>query len=107
MRAIFISRGFHEGQYYLANNSEQLIKMLFAKRIDLIPGDPLELKYKMNSVRYDYSNVEIACFLADAGGYYMAVNKDTSVDLIEKVQKSLEKILAAGVREQLIEKYMK
>lgn len=104
---LFISNGFPEGSYDLVNKSVQLLKMLVAERIDLIPGDPLDLAYQMKGLGYDYSMIEIAFFLADEGGYYMIANKDTSDKILKTIQKSLEKVLATGVRDQLIEKYVK
>ena len=102
----FISHGFHDKSYYLVSNSEQLLKMLFKKRIDLIPGDPLDLAYQMNTLGYKFSELEIAYLLSEEGGYYMVANKKAPANLIEKIQKSLEEVLATGLRDQIIKKYV-
>lgn len=102
----FIANGFHKENYDLVNRSEQLLKMLFAERVDLIPGDPLDLAYQIKMLGYKYTEIETACFLAEEGGYYMIANKDTSADILIKIQKSLEEVLATGVRDQIIRKYV-
>lgn len=103
----FISNGFHEDNYDLVNKSKQLLKMLFAERVDLIPGDPLDLAHQMKELNYEHSQIEIAFFLADEGGYYMVANKETPDKILKKIQESLETVLATGARDQIIQKYMK
>ncbi|WP_320175124.1 transporter substrate-binding domain-containing protein [Maridesulfovibrio sp.] len=103
----FNSNGFRDENYCLVSNSEQLLKMLFKKRIDLIPGDPLDLAYQMNTLGYKYSELEIAYLLSEEGGYYMVANKKTPASLLKKIQKSLEEVLATGLRDQIIKKYVK
>jgi len=103
----FISNGFHEDNYHLTTDYEQLLKMFFAKRIDLIPGDPLDIEYQMNVLKYEYSNIETATLLTEEGGYYMIANKDTPASIISTIQRSLEGVLASGVKNQIIKKYTK
>ncbi|MFW5499153.1 MULTISPECIES: substrate-binding periplasmic protein [unclassified Maridesulfovibrio] len=103
----FVSHAFHNKSYYSVSNSEQLLKILFKKRIDLIPGDPLDLAYQMNTLGYNYSELEIAYLLTEEGGYYMVANKKAPANLLEKIQKSLEEVLATGLRDQIIKKYVK
>lgn len=101
----FISNGLL-GYYYLVNYSEQLLKMLLAKRLDLIPGDPLDLAYQMKMLGSKYSELEVAYFLSDEGGYYMVANKETPDEILVKIQKSLEEVLGTGARERAVEKYV-
>lgn len=103
----FLSNGIHNSNYDLVNKSKQLLKMLFAERIDLIPGDPFDLAYQMKELKLDYSLIEIAFFLADEGGYYMVANKNTSPRVLEKIQNALQEILATGARDQIIQEYLK
>ncbi|WBF69103.1 transporter substrate-binding domain-containing protein [Desulfovibrio subterraneus] len=103
----FIANGFHTSRYYLANSSEQLVRMLFAERIDLIPGDQLDIAFLINSMEYDYSRIEVAYLLDEEGGYYLAANKNTPHDTLEKLQKSLNKVLATGFKDEIIKKYVK
>ncbi|WP_027722465.1 substrate-binding periplasmic protein [Maridesulfovibrio zosterae] len=103
----FKTNDFHDHNYYLVSDSEQLLKMLFKQRVDLIPGDPLDLAYQMNSQGYKYSELEIAYLLSEEGGYYMIANKNTSAKLLAKIQKSLEEVLATGARDRIINKYIK
>ena len=102
-----LAKGFHGDNYYSIRNSEQLLKMLIEKRLDLIPGDPLDLAYQIKTLGHRPSELEIAYPLSDEGGYYMIANKDTSNEIIMKIQKALELILATGARDRIIQKYVK
>ncbi|XXJ19808.1 substrate-binding periplasmic protein [Desulfovibrio caledoniensis] len=103
----FISHGFATESYDLVSKSIQLLKMLIAERIDLIPGDPLDLAYQLKELGYDSSMIETSFFLADEGGYYMIANKNTSKATLAKIQKSLEALMATGIRDEIINKYVK
>ena len=102
----FIANNFHEYNYHLVTNSKQLLKMLFKRRVDLIPGDPLDLAYQIKSLGYKYSELEIAYQLSEEGGYYMIANKNTPKKILIKIQKSLDAVLATGARERIIKKYV-
>ncbi|WP_432735967.1 substrate-binding periplasmic protein [Maridesulfovibrio sp. FT414] len=102
----FITNGFHKSNYHLVSDSDQLLKLLFKKRVDLIPGDPLDLAYQAKNLKYKFSELEIAYFLSEEGGYYMIANKDTSDKILERIQKSLEDIMATGLRDRIIQKYI-
>lgn len=103
----FITHGFQNKDYSLIFNSPQLLKMLFKNRVDLIPGDPLDLAYQMKNLGYKYSELEIVYLLSEEGGYYMVANKDTSDEIITKIQKSLEEIMDTGFKDRVINKYIK
>ncbi|MBB1300254.1 transporter substrate-binding domain-containing protein [Pseudoalteromonas sp. SR44-8] len=92
--------------YYVTVNSEQILKALFKKRTDLIPGDPLDLAYQMKTLGYDQSAIEKAYLLSNEGGYYMIANKKTSDEMITKIQKSLDEVLASDKKDKTIEKYL-
>lgn len=102
----FIANGFSTDNYLLVNSSDHLLKILFNKRVDLIPGDPIDLAYQVKNSANDFSELEIAYFLSEEGGYYMAANKDTPHEIIEEIQTSLDTVLATGLKERLIKKYM-
>lgn len=80
--------------------------MLLIGRFDLIPGDPLDLAYQMKSLGSKYSELEIAYFISDEGGYYMAANKETPDEILAKIQKYLKEVMTTGVRDRIIEKYV-
>ncbi|WP_319759266.1 transporter substrate-binding domain-containing protein [Maridesulfovibrio sp.] len=103
----FIANNIHTDHYSLVSNSESLLKMLFKKRVDLIPGDPLETAYQLKNMGHDFSELEAAYLVSEEGGYYMVANKDTSASIISSIQESLDEVLASGAKEQLIEKYFK
>jgi len=101
----FISNGLTD-DYYLVNYSEQLLKMLLIGRLDLIPGDPLDLAFQMNCEGLKYSKLEVAYLLSEEGGYYMVANKETPDQILVKIQESLEEVMASGLRDRVIEKYV-
>ncbi|WP_291327912.1 ABC transporter substrate-binding protein [Desulfovibrio sp. UCD-KL4C] len=103
----FIANDFNEHTYHLVSKSDQLLKMLFKQRADLIPGDPLDLAYQMTNLGYKYSELEIAYLLSEEGGYYMIANKNTPKKILIKIQESLDSILATGARDRIIKKYVK
>jgi len=92
--------------YHLVNYSGQLLKMLLMGRLDLIPGDPLDLAYQMKRLGSNYSQLEVAYFISDEGGYYMVANKETPVEILVKIQESLEEVIGTGLRERVIERYV-
>ncbi len=103
----FITHGFQKEYYSLVINSPQLLKMLFKERVDLIPGDPLDLAYQMKNLGYKYSELDIVYLLSEEGGYYMVANKDISSTIITKIQKSLEEIMDTEFKDRVINKYTK
>ncbi|MCJ2163795.1 MULTISPECIES: transporter substrate-binding domain-containing protein [unclassified Pseudodesulfovibrio] len=103
----FIDSGLSDEYYHLVNYSVQLLKMLLIGRFDLIPGDPLDLAYQMKSLGSKYSELEVAYLLSDEGGYYMVANKETPVEILVKIQESLEEVIATGLRDRVIEKYLR
>ncbi|BCS88237.1 substrate-binding periplasmic protein [Pseudodesulfovibrio sediminis] len=106
VETLLIAKGFHKGNYHSIHKSSQLLKMLLEKRLDLIPGDPLDLAYQIKSLGHKYSELEIVYLLSEEGGYYMVANKDTSDEIIVKIQKALELILATGTKDRILQKYM-
>ncbi len=102
----FINNGLSDDEYHLVNYSEQLLKMLLIGRLDLIPGDPVDLAYQMKRAGAKFSELEVTYFISDEGGYYMVANKETPADIIVKVQQSLEGVMATGLRERAIERYV-
>lgn len=104
----FLKRNhFQENKdYFVTVNSEQILKALFKKRTDLIPGDPLDLAYQMKMLGYDQSAIEKAYLLSSEGGYYMIANKKTPDEIVTKIQKSLDEVLASDKKDKIIEKYL-
>ena len=102
----FITRGFQKDDYMLVPHSEQLIKRLIKNRVDLIPGDPIDLAYQMKHLEYNFERLENVYLLSEKGGYYMIANKDTSDEIVVKLQKSLDRVLASGIKGQIIKRYV-
>ncbi len=99
------AHGFSEENYYLSSKADLLLKILFADRVDLIPGDRLDLAYQLNQSGRHYSDLEKALFLY-GGSYYIAVNKDTSDEIVEQLQTALNELVSEGMQDQLINKYL-
>ena len=60
----------------------------------------------MKTLGYDQSAIEKAYLLSNEGGYYMIANKKTSDEMITKIQKSLDEVLASDKKDKTIEKYL-
>jgi len=83
---------------------QHLIK-LFAERIDLVPGDELDLAYQVKGFERDFNELEEAHFLY-WGAYYLALNSTTPDSLVNQLQAALDKVVAEGTREQIIRRYI-
>lgn len=103
----FKTNNFQENDDYLiTTNSAQLLKILLKQRVDLIPGDPLDLSYQIKQLGFELSELEKAYLLSNEGGYYIIANKATSNELVAKIQSSLDKLISEGFRDTIIKKYL-
>ncbi|MDA8134685.1 MAG: ABC transporter substrate-binding protein [Desulfobacteraceae bacterium] len=104
----FIEKGFIENKHFeLISLAEVEIKMLYAGRYDLIPGDEIAAKYQAKSYGYDPSQIEKAFLLIDRGGYYMAFNKGTDSELVKKIENTFLQLTREGLLDHIKEKYLK
>lgn len=83
----------------------QHLTKLFAGRIDLVPGDELDLFYQVKGLGRDFSELEEAHFLY-RGSYYLALNLKTPDTLVAKLQTALDEVIAEGTREQIVQRYL-
>ena len=97
--------GISPDHYVQVSYSDQLIPMLYANRVELIPGDELDLMYQIKQMDFKISNIETA-FLLYQRDYYLALNKDTPDDIVNRLQLALDKLINTGERDQIIRNYM-
>ena len=88
-----------------ANKYEFNIKKLMADRIDLFPMNHSSLTMLSKELGINTNKFE-SVFILDTYHLCFAFSKDTSDDVIAKFQKALDKLIAAGVPQQLTKKYM-
>jgi len=90
-----------------AENSNTL--MLARGRVDLIPGNAFSLAHQLEEPDMqgilNYQELEKAWLLFDQGGYYMAFNRETPDELVERVRQAFVQLEREGRIQQLIERY--
>lgn len=102
-----ISKGFKDQIHYdKATIGKQSILKLFLNRVDLIPGSEISMPFRMQKTPYKFSELEMAFVLINQGGYYIAVNKNTSDKIVKKIQIALDSLIKEGMREKIIKKYL-
>ena len=102
-----VSKGFtKEKNLDLAATGKQNILKLFLDRIDLIPGSEMNMVHQISQTIHDYSELEVAYVLIEQGGLYLAVNKDTSDEIVDKIQKAFDSLLKEGVRDEIVNNYV-
>lgn len=106
VESYFNEHGFPKDSYAVVSNAEQLLKLLFHERVDIIPGDPLDMAYQVKNSEFKNVELEMVHLLTEEGGYYMAANKDTPAEIIAKIQDSLEQLMETGARDRIIKKYV-
>ncbi len=102
----FVSAGGNNDLVHYVSEGDQLIKMLKAKRVDLIAfadASTYKLMKKHGLNRFDYEIVYI--FSQDISGY--AFNKKTSPSIINKLQKAYDKLWKDGTIMKIRDKYLK
>ncbi len=93
-------------QITIVTDPGQLVKMLILGRLDLIPSLRLQMAMELQDLGKDFSMVENAFPLDHRFQYYLALNKGTPLELVEKLQKSLDSIRADGSYQKLYDHYM-
>lgn len=101
------SKGFEaENHYWPVSEVEQNLRKIFLQRIDLVVGSDMTLAFRLKNSSHKFSDLEKVFLLADQGGYYIAVNKDTPDRLITKLQMAFDALIQAGLREQIQSRYL-
>lgn len=101
------SNGFKDGQHYqaVATEHQNLIK-LFKGRVDLIPGSEMSMAFRMKDIPYKYEELQKAFVMIDEGGYYIAINNNTSDIIVKRLQTAFDSLIDEGLREQISMKYL-
>lgn len=99
------NNGLPDDNMNLHSHAEQHIRMLLAKRLDLVPGDEIDLKFQLKNRREEFYKMERACLLY-RGAYYIAFNINTPDKLITQIQQALDQALADGIREEILSRYL-
>ncbi len=102
-----LAHGFESNTHYEAVPKEaQNITKLFAQRVDLIPGSEVSMAFRLKNSPHSYDDLEKAFVLIDQGGYYLAVNIDTSDEVVDLLQNELEVLIKEGMRNRITQKYL-
>ena len=99
------NNGINEKSYIPVSYSENLIPMLFAGRVDLIPGDELDLLYQLSKAGYKSADIEKAMLLYQKD-YYIALNKEMPDEIVDRLQDSLNNIIYSEMPDQVIRSYI-
>ncbi len=101
--------GFKEVTHLDVVHDEILnIKKLLAGRIDLIPSAELSLSYRMHKHNLPYHELEKALVIyGNEARSYMAFNKNTSTEIVQRVQKAFDTLKADGIVQKTTDKYLK
>lgn len=99
------SHGFSDADYQIASKADLLLKLIFANRVDLIPGDRIDLAHQLKQTNKKLGDLEKAFFLY-SGSYYIAVNIETPDEIVDKLQNALDELIQEGARERVVNKYM-
>ncbi|MBQ4811279.1 transporter substrate-binding domain-containing protein [Pseudoalteromonas luteoviolacea] len=86
--------GFNdEPNLYLTTAFKQNVQMLLLKRVDLVIGTQSMLEEQMHNLGLDIKKLKkVYTFNPDDFQLYIAFNKDTLLDLVNKYQRILEEI---------------
>ncbi|NDV28178.1 ABC transporter substrate-binding protein [Desulfovibrio sp. JC010] len=102
-----MSRGFklNDNLDQAADGKQNILK-LFSNRIDLIPGSEMSMAHRLQQTPYEFSRLEVAYVLIDKGGYYIAINKDTPDEVVNKMQRAFDELIEEGVRKRIVDSYL-
>ena len=92
--------------YQTVSKEVQNIYKLFVNRVDLIPGSDMSMAFRMKETPYQFSDLQQVFVLIDKGGYYIAINKRTSDDVVARLHKAFNALIEEGFRQQITEKYL-
>lgn len=100
-----LSKGLNESNLHAQSHADNLLNLLFAERVDLIPGDELDLQYQLKNNKHHYDDLKKAFFLYDSR-YYIAFNKEVPNNLIDKVQEALNQLHETSKTQAIVNHYI-
>ncbi len=104
--ALLTEKGFVEDvHFYSYSNEAQAEKMLTSRHVDLIPTSDLIHGFRVKQKERGPLNLTKALVIEHAQ-YYIAINKETSQALVDKIEKSFKQVVEQGVRQQIKARYL-
>lgn len=97
-----LKKGVSRSALDLHSHSEQHLSKLLVGRNDLAPGDEIDFYYQAKKVGRDISELTRAYRLYSSQ-YYLALNIETSDEIVLRLQTALDDLIEEGYRDQLIE----
>lgn len=91
----------------MTSKIEQNWRKLFRGRIDMVSGLELEAAYNMKKKGKNFNLLEKLIKIDDRYNYYLAINKQTSDEIVNQLQEALEAMKTDGSYEVIRQKYLK
>ena len=102
------SKGFKEDDHlWPVTTVQQNLLKVFLMRIDLIVGSDMSLSYRLKDSRYKFADLEKVFLLDDQGAYFIAANKETPDEMVQRLQTAFDDLIKQGLRERIRNKYLK
>ncbi|MBN2658605.1 MAG: transporter substrate-binding domain-containing protein [Spirochaetales bacterium] len=101
-----LEEGFHETNLVINRSADLSIQMLLAGRIDLFPGDQIATSLELKKLNIPEGTIvpELQIFETEAMAY-MALNRQSSPVLIERITRAFEEVRAEGLIEEITAQY--
>lgn len=100
-----IKQGFEINKnIYIINRASQNIKMLLSGRVDIIAGTEWTYVLTAKDLGLSFDDMQIIYKYREIP-MYMAFNKKTSDELVDRVRRAYEKVKSTGLLEALEKKY--
>lgn len=101
---MLLSKGI---QPYKVAKHDQTVKMLLAGRLDLVVHLDYSLAYIARKLGVSYSTFEPVLLVDGTHKYYVVLNKDSTLWLVEKFETSFKKLVDNGELTKIQQKYLK
>jgi len=103
---LFENLGFKVGENLMPfSYSKQYFQPFLLGKVDLILGSDIVLPYILQKIGLNINLVEPAVKMIDTKGNYLALNKNISDDLVEKLNAELQKMKDSGEFQKIIDSY--
>jgi polar amino acid transport system substrate-binding protein len=98
--------GLKENHNFFTYSGEtQGFKMLLSGHVDLLPGSQTSIAYQLNIQQIGEEQLVRAYTLLTTQ-YYVAINKQTPDDVVNRIQQAYDHLVEQGVREQIMKSYL-
>jgi polar amino acid transport system substrate-binding protein len=89
------------------NSNADVMKMLQLGRIDTMVNTEIGMQWNLRNASVASNELVKLMTLSEDGAYYFAFNLKTDPAVIEKLQRSLDRLKREGKLEEIIRKYMR